>query len=141
MASKDSTGGATPQKGEAVRATAGVGGVRRSDDPAPDLWFGKPAEERRDATCSADAKSNEGRGDGPQGLPAPNKRSATATHAGSESVSFLAKELGKPDAGKPLVRFDEGREADGHWSSDLSIRRFPPTLHPRQTDDGDGGAG
>ena len=71
MASKDSTGGATPQKGEAVRATAGVGGVRRSDDPAPDLWFGQPAEERRDATCSADAKSNEGRGDGPQGLQAP----------------------------------------------------------------------
>jgi hypothetical protein len=26
-------------------------------------------------------------------------------------------ELGKPDAGKPPVRFDEGREADGHWHS------------------------
>jgi len=38
------------------------------------------------------------------------------------------KELGKPDAGKPPVRFDEGREADGHWLC-LSIRRFPPTLH------------
>ena len=24
-------------------------------------------------------------------------------------------ELGKPDAGKPPVRFDEGREAEGHW--------------------------
>jgi RNA-directed DNA polymerase len=73
MASKDSTGGATSQKGEAVRATAGVGGVRSSDDPAPDLWFGKPAEERRDATCSAEVKSNEGCGDGPRGLPAPDK--------------------------------------------------------------------
>ncbi len=28
-----------------------------------------------------------------------------------------AKELGKPDAGKPPVRFDEGREPDGHWLS------------------------
>ena len=39
-------------------------------------------------------------------------------------------EPGKPDAGKPPVRFDEGREADGHWLTGLSIRRFPPTLHP-----------
>src|ERR1700733_320711 len=38
-------------------------------------------------------------------------------------------ELGKPDAGKPPVRFEEGREADGHWPSGLSIRRFLPTLH------------
>ena len=32
---------------------AEVGGVRSSADPAPDLWFGENAEERRDATCSA----------------------------------------------------------------------------------------
>src|SRR6266446_4536597 len=32
-------------------------------------------------------------------------------------------ELGKPDAGKPPVRFDEGREVDGHWPLGLSIRR------------------
>ena len=62
MASKeDSTGGTTPAKGEAARATAGVGGVRSSDDPAPDLWFGELAGERRDATCSAGGKSREGR--------------------------------------------------------------------------------
>src|SRR5439155_9304346 len=42
------------------------------------------------------------------------------------SVPYM--ELGKPDAGKPPVRFDEGREADGHWLC-LSFRRFPPTLH------------
>ena len=108
---------------------AEVGGVRSSDDSVPDLWSGQPAEERRDATCSAEVKSSEGRGDGPQGLQAPNKRSATANHAGSESVGFPVKELGKPDAGKAPVRFDEGREADGHWPSGLSIRRFPPTLH------------
>src|ERR1700722_7911572 len=108
MASQDSTGGTTPTKGKAVRAVTEVGGVRSSDDPVPDLVSGQPTEERRDATCSAEVKSNEGRGDGPQGLQAPDKRSATANHAGSESVSFPAKELGKPDAGKPLVRFDEG---------------------------------
>ncbi len=110
MASEqNSTGGTTPTKGKAVRAVTEVGGVRSSDDPVPDLWSGQPAEERRDATCSAEVKRSEGRGDGPQGLPAPNKRSATANHAGPGSVSFPAKELGKPDAGKPPVRFDEGR--------------------------------
>ena len=114
---------------------AEVGGIRSSDDPVPDLWSGQPAEERRDATCSAEVKSNEGRGDGPQGLQAPDKRSATGNHAGSESVSFPVKELGKPDAGTPLVRFDEGRAADGHWPSGLSIRCFPPTLHPELTAD------
>ena len=74
MASKeDSTSGATPLKGEAVWAVTEVGGVRSSDDPAPDLWFGQPAEERRDATCSAGEKRGEGRGDGPRGLTAPDK--------------------------------------------------------------------
>ena len=44
MASKqDSTGGTTPVTGEAEQAVAGVGGVRSSDDPAPDLWFGQPS--------------------------------------------------------------------------------------------------
>ena len=50
MAGKeDSTDGTTPDKGEAARAMAGVGGVRSSDDPVLDLWSGQPTEERRDA--------------------------------------------------------------------------------------------
>jgi RNA-directed DNA polymerase len=69
----DSTGGTTPEKEKAERATTGVGGVRSSEDTVPDLWFGEPTEERRDATCSAEVKRNEGRGDGPRGLPAPDK--------------------------------------------------------------------
>jgi len=73
MASKDSTDGTTPETEKAVRAVAEVGGVRSSDDPVPDLWSGEPAEERRDATCSAGEKRREGRGDGPRGLPAPDK--------------------------------------------------------------------
>jgi RNA-directed DNA polymerase len=74
MAGKeDSTGGATPAKGKAVRARAEVGGVRSSEDTAPDLWFGEPAEERRDATCSAGKQRREGCGDGPRGLTAPDK--------------------------------------------------------------------
>lgn len=74
MASKeDSNSGATPETEKAARATAEVGGVRSSDDPVPDLWSGQPAEERRDATCSAGGKSREGRGDGPRGLTAPDK--------------------------------------------------------------------
>ena len=72
MAGKeDSTGGTTPSKGEAVRARAEVGGVRSSDEPVPDLWSGEHTGERRDATCSAEVKRREGRGDGPSGLPAP----------------------------------------------------------------------
>src|ERR1017187_6370494 len=70
---QDSTSGTTPQKGKAVRAMTGVGGVRSSDDPVPDLWFGQPTEERRDATCSAESKRREGCGDGPRGLTAPDK--------------------------------------------------------------------
>jgi RNA-directed DNA polymerase len=74
MASKeDSTSGATSETEKAVRATTGVGGIRSSDDSVPDLWFGQPAEERRDATCSAEVKRSEGCGDGPAGLPAPDK--------------------------------------------------------------------
>lgn len=73
MSKQDSTGGTTPVKGEAVRVTAGVGGVRSSDDPVPDLWFGQPTEERRDAACSAGGKRREGYGDGPRGLTAPDK--------------------------------------------------------------------
>src|SRR3954465_2107107 len=70
---QDSTGGATPSKEKAARAMPEVGGVRSSDDPVPDLWSGEPAGERRDATCSAGEKRREGCGDGPQGLPAPEK--------------------------------------------------------------------
>jgi len=73
VSNENSTGGATSLKREAVRARTGVGGVRSSDDSVPDLWFGQPAGERRDATCSAEVTRSEGRGDGPQGLPAPDK--------------------------------------------------------------------
>jgi hypothetical protein len=129
MVNEDSTGGTTSSKREAVRAMTGVGGVRSSDDPVPNLWFGQPAEERRDATCSAEVKSSEGRGDGPQGLQAPYNVRQLQITLGRRASVFRPMELGKPDAGKPPVRFDEGREADGHWPSGLSIRRFPPTLH------------
>lgn len=66
-----STSPENPDK--AVRAVAGVGGIRSSDDAVPDLWSGKCTEERRDAACSAAKPSNKGRGDGPQGLPTPDK--------------------------------------------------------------------
>lgn len=70
---KDSTDGAT-QNGEAELVIAGVGGIRSSEENMPDLfWSGENMEERRDATCSAGRKSKEGRGDGPRGLPAPDK--------------------------------------------------------------------
>ena len=37
------------------------------------LWVGELAGGRSDATCSAEVKRSEGRGDGPQGLTAPNQ--------------------------------------------------------------------
>jgi transposase len=43
-------------------------------------------------------------------------------------------ELGKPDAGKPPVRFDEGREPGGHWVQILSLRRLLPTLQSLDPD-------
>jgi hypothetical protein len=129
MASTDSTSGTTRSNGEAAWAMSGVGGVRSSDNPVPDLWFGEPAEERRDTTCSAARKSNEGHGDGPLGYQRHKTVRELPIHAGAAALP-LRKELGKPDAGKPPVRFDEGREAVGHWPAGLSIHRFPPTLHP-----------
>ena len=114
MASKeDSTDGTTPETEKAARAVTGVGGVRSSDDAVPDLWSGESTEERRDATCSAGEKSREGCGDGPQGLPAPYNVQELQIHPLPESFSFPTKKLGKPEAGKPPVRFDEGREEDG----------------------------
>jgi hypothetical protein len=105
-----------------------VGGVRSSDDPAPDLWFGQPAGERRDATCSAARKHNEELVTARKGYKR-RECSGVATPRWHHGFWPRCKELGKPDAGKPPVRFDDGREADGHWPSGLSIRRFPPTLH------------
>ena len=94
MAGKgDSTGGTTPSKGKAVQARTEVGGVRSSADPVPDLWFGQPTGERRDATCSAGEKRREGRGDGPQGLPAP------------ETVRQLQITLYRKAKSKPEYRF------------------------------------
>ena len=138
MASKDSTGGATPATGEAARPMTGVGGVRSSDDPVLDLWWsGQNMGERRDAACSAVEKRSKGRGDGPRGLPAPDKvRPLQITlYRKAKPIKFClpTKEPGKPDAGKPPVRFDEGREADGHWLC-LSLRRFLPTLHTNNTE-------
>ena len=125
---QNSTGGATPQKGKAARAITGVGGVRSSDDPVPDRWFGQPTEERRDATCSVARKRIEELVTAREGYKR-QECSGGATPRWRRAFWARRKELGKPDAGKPPVRFDEGREADGHWPSGLSIRRFPPTLH------------
>jgi RNA-directed DNA polymerase len=73
VTSKDSTGGTTSKR-EAARVTTGVGAIRSSEESVPDLWWaGEFTEERRDGTCSAGEKRREGRGDGPRGLPAPDK--------------------------------------------------------------------
>ena len=109
---------------------AEVGGVRSSDDPVPDLWFGELAGERRDATCSAAGSATKNVVTAREGYQRPKPfRSCKSMRA--PRLRSRRKELGKPDAGKPPVRFDEGREADGHWLSGLSIRRFLPTLHKK----------
>jgi hypothetical protein len=125
---QNSTGGTTPQKGEAVEAMAGVGGVRSSDEPVPDLWFGQPTEERRDTTCSAARMRNEELVTAREGYKC-KEFSRIATPRWHRGFWLRCKELGKTDAGKPPVRFDEGRGANSHWPKGLSIRRFPPTLH------------
>jgi hypothetical protein len=102
MASKeDSTGGATRSKGEAVRAVTGVGGVRSSEEAVPDLWSGQPTEERRDATCSAESKSNEGRG---------------AAHKGHEHPIKVQK-----------LRITLYRKAADKWNSESRMRENRPS--------------
>src|SRR4051812_639970 len=54
---KEPNGGTTPLKREGVQGQKGDGGVRSSDDPVLNLWFGQPAGERRDATCSAGGRA------------------------------------------------------------------------------------
>src|SRR5260221_824183 len=130
MASEqDSTRDTTSQTEKVARAMTGVGRVRSSDDPVPDLWSEEPAGERRDATCSAVRKRNEELVTAPWGYQR-HESSGVAIPRRPCGLWPRCKELGKPDAGKPPVRFDEGREADGHWPSGLSPRCFPPTLHP-----------
>jgi len=63
---------ATP--GKAGRVVAEVGGPGSSEEAVLDLWWlGENMAEPSGATCSADARSSQGRGDGPRGLPTPNK--------------------------------------------------------------------
>src|SRR5580698_8617751 len=88
---QDSTGGTTSLKREADQVMAEVGGVRSSDDPVPNLWSGQPAEERRDATCSAEVKSNEGGGGGPRGLQAPNNVRQLQNTLGWRASAFRSR--------------------------------------------------
>jgi hypothetical protein len=108
--SHSSTGGPTPQNEEAVWPRTEVGGVRSSVDPVLDLWFGENMGERRDATCSAVRRRSKGLVTALWAISAKKCPGATNTRW---RVGFGRREteLGKPDAGKPPVRFDEGREA------------------------------
>src|SRR5215218_3654402 len=123
---RESTGGPTPPKEEAARPMAEVGGVRSSDDPVPDLWFGEPAGERRDATCSAAVTRNDRLVTALWAISAKNVLDLL-NHAGAGAFRGRCKELGKPDAGRPPVRFDEGREAVA-IGFQASAHRFLPTL-------------
>ena len=98
----DPTGSASLATSEAVVAGTGVGDLRRSVD----LW--ESQREQREVTCCAAGIGSEGRGDGSQGLPTPDKvRQLQVT---LHRKLTPTRQLGKPDAGKPPVRFDEGRK-------------------------------
>ena len=123
MVGECSTGGATSSKREAVEAMAEVGGVRSSDDLAPNLWFGQPAGERRDATCSVARKRNEELVTARKGYKR-QEGSGVANPRRRRGFWPRCKEPGKPDAGKPPVRFDEGREV----RRSLALGPFNPSL-------------
>ena len=113
---------------EALRVAGEVGVLHSSYDLWDIITHGEP----REGTCVDAMKRSDGVGTaGKFRLPAPkvswnfNSSSCRAAQAKRKTT------LGKPCAGKPPARFDEGREADGHWPSGLSIRRFPPTLPVR----------
>ena len=113
---KEATGGATPLPEKAVRAVAEVGGVRSSDDPVPDLWSGERAGERRDATCSAGEKRREGRGDGPRGLPAPDK-------VRQLQITLYRKAQSKPEY-RFWILYGEVQRAD------VLVTHDAPSSHP-----------
>ena len=74
MTGKTNPTGGTTSQGNARRVKTEDGGIRSSEESVPELlWAGEPTEERRDVTCSAGEKRREGRGDGPQGLTAPDQ--------------------------------------------------------------------
>jgi group II intron reverse transcriptase/maturase len=71
---EEPTGGASSETDKAVAAGAGVGGLGSSEEAMPDLWWsGENMEERSETTCFAVERSGKGEGDGPQGLPTPDK--------------------------------------------------------------------
>jgi hypothetical protein len=143
MMSENSTGGATFSKREAAQVMAEVGGVRSSDDPAPGpavAGFGQPAEERRDATCSAEVKNSEGRGDGPRGLPAPEnvrqlqitlgQRASAFRQRNSESRMRENRSSGLMRGGKQTVpgpRAFQSVACRLLYTPDASTRTLPPS--------------
>ena len=118
---KDSTGGTTPATGEAARAVAGVGVLHSSDDLRDTTTRGEP----REGTYPNAMRRGEGSGDGSTGAISAHNDSAASIHAMSPSESEAQVGFGKPDAGKPPVRFDEGRGADGHWPPGPFNPSFP----------------
>ena len=71
---EEPTGGASSETDKAVTAGAGGGGLGSSEEAMPDLWWsGENMEERSETTCFAVERSGKGRGDGPSGLPTPDK--------------------------------------------------------------------
>src|SRR5260221_12527884 len=123
MASEqDSTRDTTSQTEKVARAMTGVGGVRSSDDPVPDLWSGKPAGERRDATCSAVRKRNEELVTAPFGAISAMKVQELPSHAG---VAVFGH-----DARNPESRMRENRPSSlmrGGKPLVIGLRVFQPT--------------
>ena len=71
---EEPAGDASAVKREVVWAGKGVGDLGSSEETVLDLfWLGEHAEERSRVTCSAVGKSGKGRGDGPKGLPTPDR--------------------------------------------------------------------
>jgi hypothetical protein len=136
---EDSTDGTTSTKREAAQARAEVGGVRSSDDSVPGPasgGFGQLAEERRDATCSAEVKRRQGRGDGPRWLTASDKvrRLQIALYRKAKTVAnrnWNSESRMRENRPSGLMR--GGKETVIGLASGLSIRRFPPTLHISST--------
>ena len=126
------TGTSQAKPGEAGRVAAGVGDIHSSVDPTDRTTVG----ERRDGTCPSASQSGEGRDDGlgqkPWIITSLNVRElqrmlyrkATANALGDCSFLVSLKPirrmgLGKPCAGKPPARFDEGEEIDALKSFNL----------------------
>ena len=114
-------GGVPSKVGRAAREV----GVLRSSVEA---GITKNPVEPREGTWVNAHQTSQGRGWPGDRIVTPTKVRELGRRLYRRAQALRGMTLGKPCAGKPPARFDEGQGKDGHWPAGLSIRLLLPTL-------------